>query len=112
MPHHRLNRQTAAMVGHDVFDDRQAKTGAGDLAAAALIGPVKPLAQARQVFALDARPLILNPHPDRRIADGHPVGCLQQRHPLTLRPGLRCLRPRHKPVRRNAAADRDPMATL
>jgi hypothetical protein len=68
------------MVGHDMFYDGEAKACAGDLAAPALVGAVDALAEARQVFALDARALVLDAQPDRGIRRTGPPRRLQQRH--------------------------------
>ena len=47
-----------------MLDDGETETGAGDPAAARLVGAVETLSQSGQVFALDAGALVFDAQPD------------------------------------------------
>ena len=100
------------MVGHDVFDDGEAESGAGDLAAAGLVGAVEAFTETRQVFAFDAGALVFDAQPDGSLRRAGAGKRLQQGHPSTEVPLLRRGDARLGERGRRAEAERDGAAGL
>ena len=59
--------ESAAVVAHDMLNDRKAEAGSAELARARRIDAIEALGQPRQKIARDARPVVANGDRDRGV---------------------------------------------